>query len=113
LIDEGIADINNTAPNASKPSADDFIYKGNTTNWKKAANTLKLKLYTQVRRVQNVSTQVQALLATPANLINSQAENFMMPYGPFGTTDDRHLLMVNIPLHSAEVNFLAHGCMIS
>jgi Starch-binding associating with outer membrane len=90
LIDEGIADINNTAPNASKPSADDFIYKGNTTNWKKAANTLKLKLYTQVRRVQNVSTQVQALLATPANLINSQAENFMMPYGPFGTTDDRH-----------------------
>ena len=90
LIDEGIADINNTAPNASKPSADDYIYKGNTTNWKKAANTLKLKLYTQVRRVQNVSTQVQALLATPANLINSQAENFMMPYGPFGTTDDRH-----------------------
>jgi hypothetical protein len=90
LIDEGIADINNTAPNASKPSADDFIYKGNTTNWKKAANTLKLKLYSQVRRVQNVATQVQALLATPANLINSQAENFMMPYGPFGTTDDRH-----------------------
>jgi len=90
LIDEGIADINNTAPNASKPASDDFIYKGNTTNWKKAANTLKLKLYTQVRRVQNVSTQVQALLATPANLINSQAENFMMPYGPFGTTDDRH-----------------------
>ena len=90
LIDEGINDINNTAPNASKPAADDYIYKGNTTNWKKAANTLKLKLYTQVRRVQNVATQVQALLATPANLINSQAESFMMPYGPFGTTDDRH-----------------------
>ena len=33
LIDEGIADINNTAPNASKPASDDFIYKGNTTNW--------------------------------------------------------------------------------
>ena len=90
LIDEGIADINNAAPNASKPASDDFIYKGNTTNWKKAANTLKLKMYTQVRRVQNVATQVQALLATPANLINSQAESFMMPYGPFGTTDDRH-----------------------
>src|SRR4030095_5889106 len=90
LIDEGIADINNPAPNASKPSADDFIYKGNTTNWKKAANTLKLKLYTQVRRVQDVKAAVTALLATPANLINSQAESFMMPYGPFGTTDDRH-----------------------
>lgn len=89
LIDEGIADINNTAPNASKPGADDYIYKGNTANWIKAANTIKLKLYTQVRLVQNVTAQVTALLANPA-IINSQAENFMMPYGPFGTTDDRH-----------------------
>ena len=90
LIDQGIADINNTAPNASKPGADDYIYKGNTTNWIKAANTIKLKLYTQVRLVQDVKPQVTALLSTPANLINSQAESFMMPYGPFGTTDDRH-----------------------
>jgi hypothetical protein len=90
LIDEGIADINNTAPNASKPANDDYIYKGNTTNWIKAANTIKLKLYTQVRLVQNVTTQVTALLASPATLINSQAESFMMPFGPFGTTDDRH-----------------------
>ena len=90
LIDEGIADINNPAPNPSKPGADDFIYKGNLTNWIKAANTIKLKLYSQIRLVQDVKTQVAALLATPANLINSQAESFMMPYGPQGVTDDRH-----------------------
>ena len=90
LINDGIADINNASPNASKPAADDYIYKGNTANWIKAANTIKLKLYTQVRLVQNVTAQVTALLATPASLINSQAESFMMPYGPFGTTDDRH-----------------------
>jgi hypothetical protein len=90
LLDEGIADINNPAPNASVPAADDYIYKGNMTNWIKAANTIKLKLYTQIRLVQNVTPQVTALLATPSNLINSQAESFMMPYGPFGTTDDRH-----------------------
>jgi len=90
MIDEGIADINNPAPNASKPAADDYIYKGDLTKWKKAANTIKLKLYTQVRRVQDVKAAVTALLSTPANLINSQAESFMMPYGPFGTTDDRH-----------------------
>ena len=66
LIDEGIADIKNTAPNASKPGADDYIYKGNTTNWIKAANTLKLKLYTQVRLVQDVKAQVTALLASPS-----------------------------------------------
>ena len=90
MIDEGIADIDNPASNVSSPGSDDYIYKGNLTNWKKAARTLKLKLYTQVRLVQDVKTQVTALLATPANLINSQAESFMMPYGPFATTDDRH-----------------------
>ncbi len=90
LLDEGIADINNPAPNASKPGADDYIYKGNLTNWIKAANTIKLKLYTQVRKVQNVTPQVTALLANPTLLINAQTENFMMPYGVFGSTDDRH-----------------------
>jgi len=90
LLDEGIADINNTTPNPSKPGNDDYIYKGNTTNWIKAANTIKLKLYTQVRLVQDVKNQVTALLASPATLINSQAESFMMPYGPIGATDDRH-----------------------
>ena len=90
MIDEGIADINNPAPNASKPAADDYIYKGDLTKWKKAARTIKLKLYTQVRKVQDVKAQVTTLLGTPGDLINSQAESFMMPYGPFGTTDDRH-----------------------
>ena len=90
LLDEGIADINNPAVNPSKPGNDDYIYKGNTTNWIKAANTIKLKLLTQVRLVQDVKTQVTALLASPSTLINSQAESFMMPYGPIGATDDRH-----------------------
>lgn len=90
MIDEGIADLNNPTVNPSKPGADDYIYKGNVANWIKAANTIKLKMYTQVRLVQNVQPQVTALLASPATLINTQAESFMMPYGPIGATDDRH-----------------------
>ncbi|MEJ7766973.1 MAG: SusD/RagB family nutrient-binding outer membrane lipoprotein [Chitinophagaceae bacterium] len=90
LLDEGIADLNNTTPNPSKPGNDDYIYKGNVTNWTKAANTIKLKLYTQVRLVQDVKAQVTALLAVPNSLINSQAESLMLPYGPIGSTDDRH-----------------------
>jgi hypothetical protein len=90
LLDEGIADLNNATPNPSKPAGDDYIYKGNVTNWTKAANTIKLKLYTQVRLVQDVKAQVGALLASPNTLINSQAESFMMSYGPIATTDDRH-----------------------
>ncbi|NCI46542.1 SusD/RagB family nutrient-binding outer membrane lipoprotein [Sediminibacterium soli] len=90
MLDEGVADLNNPAINPSKPGSDDYIFKGNVTNWTKAANTIKLKLYTQVRLVQDVKTQVAALLATPNLLINSQADNFMMPYGPITVTDDRH-----------------------
>lgn len=91
LLDEGIADIQNTtAKNPSKPGSNDVIYKGSTTNWIKAANTIKLKLYTQVRKVQNVTPEVTALLASPAALINSTAESFLLPYGPLGATDDRN-----------------------
>lgn len=90
LLDQGIADLNNPTINPSKPGNDDYIYKGNVANWIKAANTIKLKLYTQVRLVQDVKTQVAALLANPSMLINSQAESFMLPFGPITTTDDRH-----------------------
>jgi hypothetical protein len=90
MLDAGIADINNVVSNPTVPSADDLIYNGNTARWIKAANTIKLKLYNQIRRVQNVTTQVTALLATPANLINATNESFLMPYGPLGTTDDRN-----------------------
>ncbi len=90
LLDEGIADINNPAVNPSKPGADDVIYGGNLARWIKAANTIKLKMYTQMRLVQNVSAQVTALLANPAQLINAQNESFLLPFGPFGATDDRY-----------------------
>ena len=90
LIDAGIADLNNTALNASVPGSDDVIYNGNVSRWIKAANTLKLKLYTQERKVVNVSAQVTALLAAPTTLINATNEMFVVPFGPLGATDDRH-----------------------
>lgn len=80
LIDEGIADLKNPSANPLSPAGDDVIYGGDVTKWVKAANTLKLKLYTQIRLVKNVSAEVTALLATPANLINGTSENFQLPY---------------------------------
>ncbi|HET6994692.1 MAG TPA: SusD/RagB family nutrient-binding outer membrane lipoprotein [Chitinophagaceae bacterium] len=91
LLDEGIADVSNTtAPNVHRPTSDDVIYGGNVQRWVKAANTIKLKLYVQVRRVQNVQTQVNALLASPNTLINATNESFWLPYGPNAATDDRN-----------------------
>ncbi len=90
LIDEGIADLNNTtAPNTKRPGTDDLIYGGNVSKWIKAANTLKLKMYTQTRRVKNVSAEVSSLLSG-GNLISQTSESFLIPYGPNGATDDRN-----------------------
>lgn len=90
LLDEGIADINNTtATNNAVPGSDDVIYGGDVTLWTKAANSIKLKLYTQVRLVQNVTTEVNQLI-NEGNLISSTDESFLMPYGSNGATDDRN-----------------------
>ncbi len=91
LLDEGITAINNPAVNASVPGNDDLIYRGNKARWIKAANTIKLKLYTQVRKVQNVTPQVTALLASPSTLISAAADMFIVPCGPLGATDDRNV----------------------
>ncbi|HEV8284085.1 MAG TPA: SusD/RagB family nutrient-binding outer membrane lipoprotein [Chitinophagaceae bacterium] len=91
MIDEGIADLSNTsAANVLRPGSDDVIYGGNVTSWIKAANTIKLKLYTQIRKVKTVTTEVTALLNSPATLISATAESFLIPYGPSGATDDRN-----------------------
>lgn len=90
LIDEGIKNLDDPTINPSKPAGDDVIYKGDLKKWKKAANTLKLKLYTNQRLVKDVKAEVTALLANPDNLINSHAESFVLPYGPNAATDDRH-----------------------
>lgn len=90
LIDEGIADLNNTsAPNSKVPAQDDLIYGGSVAKWVKAAKTLKLKLYTQMRKVKNVATEVNALI-TEGNLISKTDESFLIPYGPNSATDDRN-----------------------
>ncbi|TMI95073.1 MAG: SusD/RagB family nutrient-binding outer membrane lipoprotein [Bacteroidetes bacterium] len=90
LINEGIADLTNTsAPNNQEPGADDLMYGGDVDLWIKAANTIKLKLYTQIRKVKNVSAEVNALLSG-GKLISNTSESFLVPYGPNGATDDRN-----------------------
>jgi Starch-binding associating with outer membrane len=80
LIDDGIANVRNTAINPKNPAADDLFYGGNVTNWVKLGNTLKLKLYTQQRKVKNVSADVSALLASPSTLLSSTTDNFQLSY---------------------------------
>jgi hypothetical protein len=90
LLDEGIADLNNTsATNTLRPGNDDMMYGGSVDLWTRAANTIKLKLYTQIRKTKSVTTDVNALIAG-GKLINQTSHSFLIPYGPNGATDDRN-----------------------
>ncbi|HRN55956.1 MAG TPA: SusD/RagB family nutrient-binding outer membrane lipoprotein, partial [Agriterribacter sp.] len=89
LIDDGIADLSNTtADNPNKPGSDDLIYGGNVNAWINAANTIKLKLYNQVRLVQDVSGPVNELLSG-GKLIGSTAASFVFPYGTASSPNER------------------------
>lgn len=89
LLDEGIADLNNTtAANPNKPGSDDLIYGGKASSWINAANTIKLKLYNQARLVQDVSGPVNELLSG-GKLIGSTAASFAFPYGTASSPDER------------------------
>lgn len=90
MLDEAIADLKTTDGGALRPGENDVIYGGKVGLWVKAANTIKLKLYTQTRKVNDVSAPVTALLADPAKLLAATDESFLLPYGTLGATDDRN-----------------------
>ena len=90
MLDEALVDLGSADGGPLQPGDDDVIYGGDIELWMKAANTIKLKLYTQTRLVINVGTEVNALLGAPENLIASTSESFLLPYGTLGATDDRN-----------------------
>ncbi|GGG62255.1 SusD/RagB family nutrient-binding outer membrane lipoprotein [Hymenobacter glacieicola] len=88
LIDEGIANLSRT-DDTQRPGTDDLMYGGSTTKWIRLGNTLKLKLYNQVRLVQNVQTNVAPLLAANAQLITA-ADDFEFRYGRSTNPQNQH-----------------------
>jgi len=94
LIDEGIENLRRTDSGGIPPGGDDLIYGGNRTKWIRLAATLKLKLYNQVRLVQDVRTPVQTLLTqdmqNTQNMITA-GDDFELRYGTSaGNPENRH-----------------------
>lgn len=69
--------------------AEDLFYAGDVTKWQKFAKSLKLKMLTQTRLVDDVSAEVTALLAE-GDLISSSADDFQFAYGASTAPDDRN-----------------------
>ena len=86
LLDEGIANLNR--PSNVRVGGDDLIYSGNLVRWRKLAKTWKLKMYNQMRLVQNVSANVNALIAE--NDFIGSGENFELRYGTVSVPENRN-----------------------
>lgn len=71
----------------------DLIYNGSIAKWKKAANSLKLRLLVQTRATQDNTAAIQALIgATPdlTKFIVTAADDFQFKFGSLQNPDDRH-----------------------
>ncbi|MFO7370637.1 MAG: SusD/RagB family nutrient-binding outer membrane lipoprotein [Bacteroidales bacterium] len=89
LLDDAIADLNDTeARNLFVPADDDVIYGGDVDKWIRTANTIKLKLLTQTRLVNDVATSINELLS--GDQLITEDFNFELPYGVSKTPDNRN-----------------------
>ncbi|MEX0312995.1 MAG: SusD/RagB family nutrient-binding outer membrane lipoprotein [Allomuricauda sp.] len=84
-IDEGIASIN--APGSVMPN--DLFYAGNKAQWVRLANTLKFKMYLQMRLIGDFSSEINSLIS--AGLITNAADDFEFKYSTTSAPNDsRH-----------------------
>lgn len=80
LVREGIADLD--VPSNVRPGADDIVYGGNLANWKKAGNTLLLKLANTIsKREPALAKQVIDQVIANGNFISSNTENLGVKFG--------------------------------
>ncbi len=87
VLDEAKVNLDSAMSQNLPPVANDLIYGGNTattqfSNWKKVANTLKLKLYLTTRGVDASAstTGIEALIAED-DFIDDNSENFVFNFG--------------------------------
>jgi hypothetical protein len=86
MIDAGIAEIE--SEEGISPGPDDVLYGGDLDNWRKFAKTLKLKMYNQMRLVDDVADEVNALIAE-GDLMDDNGD-FELLYGTSVSPDDRN-----------------------
>jgi hypothetical protein len=61
------------------PKTSDLIYEGDTSKWRKLANSLKLKALMRISKAKNVNAQLQALV-NAGNLMSSNADSAQLAY---------------------------------
>ncbi|MFC4871122.1 SusD/RagB family nutrient-binding outer membrane lipoprotein [Negadavirga shengliensis] len=80
LVKEGLADLD--VPSSINPGTDDIIYGGNIDNWKRAGNSLLLKLANTISVVapDRARDEIAAVI-TGNNYINDNSQNLSVRFG--------------------------------
>ncbi|MVZ63030.1 SusD/RagB family nutrient-binding outer membrane lipoprotein [Sphingobacterium humi] len=80
LVKEGLADLDKDSP--LKPGSDDIVYGGKIENWKRAGNSLLLRLALQISSVEAAAakTVIQDVI-TKNMFINANAANLSVKFG--------------------------------
>ena len=87
-LDQAIVLLGKNA--GSVPLVDLYYGSNSSTKWIRLANTLKLKMYNNLRLTRDVSSQVNALVAA-GNLMQSNADDFNFKYNTANApTESRH-----------------------
>ena len=92
MLDKAIIDLR-TPPNAVAPLITDFYYGGNTTRWIRLANSLKLKMYLNLRLTDaaKATAGITAALADAAGVMSAQSDSFIFRYATNNADPDvRH-----------------------
>jgi hypothetical protein len=90
LLDEAKTNLNAASSSISPNATSDLIYSGDRTKWVKLANSIKLKLYNQIRLKQNVATQINALIAEN-NFISVATDDFQLRFGASASPENRNI----------------------
>lgn len=94
LIDTGRANIS-SGEGLNLPGADDLFYGGDTSKWVKFANTLKLKLYNQIKETSLFNTADFNALVAENNFFTSSADDFQFTHtATQAPTDERNQLFL-------------------
>ncbi|MVT11934.1 SusD/RagB family nutrient-binding outer membrane lipoprotein [Chitinophaga tropicalis] len=102
LIDSAIEDAGKINTATLVPASADMIYNGVKASWLSMANSLKLKLYNQLRLVDPARSlaAIQTLINNPSTLIggttNTNATDYTFKFGSAQNPNNRH------PWHRSE-----------
>ena len=78
LIDAGLANINSGS--GKNPGSQDLYFGGSVSKWTKFVNTLKLKLYNEIRLSSSFDASKLSALVLADNFMTGLSDDFQFPY---------------------------------